>query len=221
MHAGKRVVLVLLGAALLCGVVAVNSSATRLSVSERSFKDVWTPLTAGLVPNMEVEEEVEEVLISCNVTMEGSLHSGTIAKVARSLIGYVARATVDARSCSEARGMGGTFTFLSGTLPWHITYTGFSGTLPLINDVRVSFIGMALGISSLLLNCLTASTVANPAGWVLTREPRGAISGFGADAGIILPTPTGFGCERWHAVYFGTGRLTRPDGVTLLTLRLM
>ncbi len=207
MSVRRRSVLALLSAAALCG-AAATAPARNLSVSTRPFRVVWTPLTAGLRAN----ESEAEVLISCNVTMEGSLHSSTIAKVAGSLIGYISGATIDARSCRESLGLGGSFSLLAGTLPWHVRYTSFEGTLPLVTGVRVSFAGMGLGISAFGINCLARSSTERPARWILGLESGGVSTGLSAEAGGTLPPPTGLGCERWHAVYSGIGRVTRPEG---------
>jgi hypothetical protein len=69
-------------------------------------------------------------LLTCPVTMEGSFHSATISKVIGALIGYVSRAT--AGTCR-----GGSMSITQTSLPWHVTYEGFTGTLPGIREIAL------------------------------------------------------------------------------------
>lgn len=130
----------LLGAVLTASVLALacsSASAIRLALSEPTFRAVWTP--ARFV--------VSGFTINCSLTLEGSFHSTSIAKVERSLIGYVTRAA--AGSCST-----GTMSVLTETLPWHVQYGSFTGTLPNISTVTTRIIGMSVGLNFLGTTCL-------------------------------------------------------------------
>ncbi|MGN6189502.1 MAG: hypothetical protein ACTHOE_11420 [Conexibacter sp.] len=71
-----------------------------------------------------------EIATTCRVTLEGSFHSRTTAKVREALVGAVTAVTV-AHPCQGGEG----FAFngierTPNTLPWHIQYDSFEGTLP-------------------------------------------------------------------------------------------
>lgn len=155
------IALVIAGVMLV--MLANTASAQRLSVTNRNFRIVWAPL--NLRP-----EPAGGLLVQCKVTMEGSFHSNTIAKVAESLIGYVTRATV-ASSCEAARmwiyngtdinevlGAG----VLPNSLPWHVRYESFEGTLPRPTGVRIRLIGMRVLLQSAGILCQYTSSAAQP-----------------------------------------------------------
>ncbi|HEX7291076.1 MAG TPA: hypothetical protein VF250_08125 [Conexibacter sp.] len=92
----------------------------------------------------------------CQVTLEGSLHSRTIAKVVGQLIGYIT--TVRLGPCAT-----GTATMLSETLPWHVQYRGFSGALPDITRIETDIINYSFRIRTPEgFNCLMRSTPEQP-----------------------------------------------------------
>jgi hypothetical protein len=132
---------------------AVNAaSANRLSVSNRNFRVVWTSLEfkepAGFFGT-----------VKCPVTLEGSFHYWTIAKREGALLGHVSRASVISASCT-----GGHATVLTESLPWHVTYQGFTGTLPDINEIALLLTGAKFKIESALAgNCLATTSVEHPA----------------------------------------------------------
>ena len=108
-----------LTAALLLAIVINTASARSLSVSNQNARLTWSSL-----------EFSGGVTVRCRVTLEGSFHSRTIAKVARTLTGAITRANVDEANCTNGNGRP-----RNETLPWHLTYEGFTGTLPNINAV--------------------------------------------------------------------------------------
>lgn len=123
----------LLAAITLAGCVSA-ASATRLSITSRSIRAVWSSLefSTGASP------------WRCRLTLEGTLHESTFAKIAASLIGYVTAAQIG-HPCSGAQMwvyngtevnevLTGTF---SSSFPWHITYEGFNGTLPTPSGIRI------------------------------------------------------------------------------------
>ena len=110
-----------LAAALLLAAAVNTASARVLSVSNQNIRVTWSSL-----------EEVGAITVRCRVTLEGSFHSRTIVKVARTLIGAITRATVDEANCTN-----GSESPRNETLPWHLTYEGFAGTLPNIFSVFV------------------------------------------------------------------------------------
>jgi len=112
MHTRSKLVLTAFGATLLMAFAISTASAGRLSVSSQNFSVTFSELIfrAGEINN------------TCHVTLEGSLHSRTIRKVEGTLIGYITR--VQTGQCNLGT------TILTETLPWHISYISFSGTLP-------------------------------------------------------------------------------------------
>jgi hypothetical protein len=140
MRTSAKLGLTALMAAILLASAVATASARSLSVSEQSFRATWASL----------EFAGGGATIRCRVTLEGSFHTRTIAKVERSLIGAISRATV-AHPCTGGEGWAdnGTETEPLGTapnkLPFHVTYESFAGTLPNISTVnlllsRVSFV---------------------------------------------------------------------------------
>jgi hypothetical protein len=118
-----------------------GASARNLSISNQNIRAVWNPVFI-IVPMTPVAEH------RCTLTLEGSFHSRSIAKVAGALIGFITRAAV-AHPCGGEGEMwvhNGTEEPLgvrtANSLPWHMTYQGFTGTLPDISEVRIRIRGV-------------------------------------------------------------------------------
>lgn len=130
MRTSARLSLAALMAAVLLSATVGTASARNLSVTEQSFRASWASL----------EFVTSVVTVRCRVTFEGSFHSRTIVKVARSLVGAVTRAII-AHPCTngEAWVDNGTEREPLGTapnrLPFHLTYESFTGTLPAITNI--------------------------------------------------------------------------------------
>jgi hypothetical protein len=108
----------------------------------------------------------------CAVTLEGSLHSRTFAKVAGTLIGFITRALIQ-KPCAR-----GDATVLSETLPWHYRYAGFNGTLPNISFIIKDIVGAAFSIleTAFGIPCLGTTTAETPATARYNREGRGVLT---------------------------------------------
>ena len=164
MHASARFSLTGLMAALLLAAAVSHASARNLSVSHQNFRVTWTSL------------ELEGgVTVRCRVTLEGSFHARTIPKVARSLIGAITRAISNELICTNGQGRPRT-----ETLPWHVTYEGFAGTLPNISAVflllsrlrfNLTVLGLCTGDYGTAANNVTTRTRINAGGEVTELEP--------------------------------------------------
>ena len=134
------------------GLIVGTATAGRLSVSNQNFRATWTSL------EFETASRLGRVL--CPTTFEGSFHNGTIVKTLGNLVGYITRAAMGGpETC-----IGGETTILTETLPWHITYNGFNGTLPTITGTKFNLIRVAfvVHIASANTTCLAASTAERP-----------------------------------------------------------
>src|ERR1044072_5117125 len=78
------------------------ASANRISTSNRRFRATFTPF--------HTEDENGANVVDCDVTLEGSLHSATFAKVGNALIGQITRAEVNRLACN-----GGAIWLLNGS----------------------------------------------------------------------------------------------------------
>lgn len=121
----------------------------------------------------------------CMITLEGSFHSRTVSKVSGSLIGSITRAELG--SCTF-----GSATILRETLPWHIRYRSFTGTLPAISSLVTDLVGFALSIRepNFGVTCLGRSTAETPARLTFLRESVGALTS--ASFGGETPFDCGF-----------------------------
>jgi len=145
---GKALV-ALFGAAIAFGALVGTASAGRLSTSSRNIRAAWAELGYS--------EPLFGASARCPVTLEGSLHSSTIAKVAGALVGHVSRGTVNNAACT-----GGRATILQASLPWHIRYGGFSGTLPNITSIVAHVIGASYRGEGAFGICLFTSSLTQP-----------------------------------------------------------
>jgi hypothetical protein len=128
------------GATVLLGALVSIASATRLRSSSTTLKMTFASLTF---------EGVGTAV--CAVTLEGSYHSATIAKVTESLIGYITRAVIGGTHCIR-----GSATILQTSLPWHVRYESFTGTLPNISAYNTTLTGTRISYKDpvFLIECL-------------------------------------------------------------------
>ncbi len=151
------------------GALTGTAAARNLSTSNQTFRASYRELrySGGFGTNI------------CSVTLEGSLHTRTLAKVVGSLIGYITAATLGA--CQQ-----GSATVLREALPWHLRYRGFTGTLPAIASMITDLVGFAFQIRepAFGITCLARSTAETPARITFSREAAGALTTatFGGEA---------------------------------------
>ena len=200
-------------AATLTMLFAVTSaSANRLSVDDTAFRVTWASL--------EFTSSVG-VTTRCPVTLVGDFHSSTIVKTRGLLIGFVDSATVNNAAC-----VGGRATVLAATLPWHVTYEGFTGTLPNITSVSILLVNASFQVQQTILGiavtCLARTTVAEnatgtislSAGVATELRARGTIDTNDIGAGTT--------CDNLavDGTFAGTARVTDGGGNSV-TVRLI
>lgn len=180
--------------ALLLATAVGAASANRLGLGEAGFRIVWSPMSS--VPSF-------GSTVRCPVTLVGSFHSRTINKTTGSLIGYVNTVTVGTCEAGTARAN-------IETLPWHLQYSGFAGTLPSIESITHVLIRSSFEIQGeifgLRVKC-RYTPASQPA--ITIRESRGAVTGQRLDESVITSSETG-GCPSGRLV--GTGAVTTPGG---------
>src|SRR6476659_4992344 len=121
MHARSKLVLAGLGATLLMALAVGAASARNFSASNPQFRATFNNFEI----NFERGEEGGFGITTCHLTLEGSLHGTTIVKGQGTLLGYITSVTTG--QCNYGLVP---YTILAETLPWHVSYAGFSGRLP-------------------------------------------------------------------------------------------
>jgi hypothetical protein len=158
------------GKALLAGVLAAtllsalsaSSSARNFSLSNASWTSVYGIEVAGGFGRVRCP----------SLTLSGSFHSRTLAKVRESLVGYVTSAGGNG-FCSGLLSV----RVLTERLPWHVRYIGFSGLLPNISSAGWQIIGFEYLVTETAfgIRCLLRSTTAQPINTTWSREASGRI----------------------------------------------
>jgi hypothetical protein len=173
MKFGKLLCTIVGATALLCAVVS-TASAGKLSSSSQTLRATF--------PRVDFSGGFGTV--ECPVTVEGSFHARTIAKTPGNLTGSVTAGTVG--SCTR-----GGATMLAETLPWHVRYTSFTGTLPSIATITANVIGVGFRIREPTFGvfCQIVSTTAEPAIMTFTREGSGRLTN--ARAGGVIESTCG------------------------------
>jgi hypothetical protein len=207
----NRLLLAALAATLCMGLTVGMASANKLSVSSRNFRMTWS--------SMEFRGSEGTTLIRCPVTFEGSFHSSTIAKVASSLVGHISRAPLASAACTTGAAEG--VTLDAETLPWHVTYESFAGTLPNITRANLGFHKRQERIRVLGFVCLYQPAAAGVqdslsvgAGGAITSTTLGS-------AGLLLkiqgPTPP---CPQ-EQTDIGISNFTVQGSTTSISIRLI
>lgn len=189
MHALRRCAATIAAFTLLAAVS--SASANDLSVSEQGFEIQWTPLT------LQSGSEA-----SCNLTLAGSFHARSFAKSSGSLVGHITRAS--SSGCA--------LTVLQETLPWHVTYLNFSGSLPRISAISLRFIGMSMRFDppGTVPACLGTSETRSPLGGQVMLDSEGTPTGVRLTESEHIVLPTGFGCSVFSTSLIGTGTMRSP-----------
>jgi len=207
MRTRSTLAIVGLAAALVMALAVGSASANHLSLSHGNLnRAIWNPL----------EFRGGFGTVKCPVTLEQSFHSVTISKVVGALIGYVTGATVG--TCTQ-----GSATVLTATLPWHIQYGGFLGSLPRFTGVKELLIGASFQIREPVfgVTCLARSTTTNPSVGIaeeITWEAggNGIIRTLKAENGASIP------CGSFSGRFEGVARVTEsPGGATNVLIRLI
>jgi hypothetical protein len=177
-----RLITTVLATTLLLTLTAAQASARIFRASNQQIRVTWRRL--------ELIGSDGTNFARCPVTLEGSFHAATIAKIRGSLIGYITRPTVG--TCETGR-----VTVLTATLPWHIVYQSFSGPLPNITRLRFSIIGSSVLVEQLGFRCLLRTTAESPASGEELFGANGRVEGLKPDETMQIPVGGGlggFGC---------------------------
>jgi hypothetical protein len=162
---------------------AGQAAATILVINHDTFRMVW--------PELRLSNGSFEV--RCPVTLEGTLHANLFHKVSGALLGYITRAGLTSTRCS-----GEGARFLTESLPWHVRYDSFTGTLPTITTLKLQMIGTAILARASGTSCLYASTATHPmvaiAGLTTGREGARRMTEVRFDETKLIPSGSGGLC---------------------------
>jgi hypothetical protein len=173
MHASRRLLLMtVITAAVFTSTIA---SANKLALSANNFR-----IVSGIGER--------EGFVICPLTLEGSFHSSTFHKAPNALIGYITRAALEEESCT-----GGNARYLQETLPWHIQFAGFSGSLPNIALIGTKIIGLGILLTRLGISCLYRTTEAFPGILIWNREAEGLLRSIRWSEAEMIPSNTCLG----------------------------
>ncbi len=188
------------------------ANARRLEINSQFIRTTWSPIIfsgSGL-------------RISCPLTIEGSFHSRTISKVCGQLIGYVTRAALTKTACQ-----GGNALILNGienapgasTLPWHIRYNSFEGTLPAITGQTLQLIEASFIITG--VECLFKATTAKPLFAIAKINAEGKFTEVNADPTRRIPKFAGGILCPAEGEFIGNGLVTVLGGTSSIFVRLV
>lgn len=218
MRTSFKLVVAAFAATLLLSAAVGGASARNLSINNQGLRITFSS----------IEMNAEEfAVIRCQATLEGSFHTRTVAKVAGTLVGAITSARVKQETCREgiAAAFNGTERYNGGTpsntLPWHLTYEGFSGTLPNITSMQALISRFRLGTRDNAALCtgqygtatdnITVSASRGEGGAITSVAPvegRNSITMFRRDAGLFCPL-AGRMAGRGEVMLLGaTNRLT-------------
>ena len=183
MHRYTKLLLTSLAATAILALAISSASANRLSATGgRLWRVTWTSLR--------FTSNFSSATILCPVTLEGSFHSATILKTAGSLIGFVTRASVRS-PCT-----GGRASVNQGSLPWHIRYRSFTGTLPRLSGATFGLVGAEFEIEpNNGQTCRVRTEAGRPAVGTINIEAGGVATGLTPDPNTRIGLREGsFGC---------------------------
>jgi len=209
----QRLSLAAFAATALFAALATTASARQFESSQQNTRIVFRPVR-------DISSSGDT--ISCTITLEGSFHYRTISKVAAALVGYITKAIVDTPSCVSSPTTGIRAAALTETLPWHITYVDFSGSLPNVT-LRFKLNNVSFNISNVPIigTCRYRASingiVGGPLGGQITEGTRNAT--IRPESGIRARSET-FGCPEAQFESEATP-IVQLGTTTAITVRLI
>ncbi len=196
--------------AVTCMSLTYTASANRLSLGGSSFRLTWSEW--GVLGTAPLEASAR-----CPLTLEGSFHARTFTKGSGLLIGFVNSSAIQTASCFS-----GTPTALTGSLPWHVRYDSFTGSLPSFTSIALQVVGLSFTwrFSEFFPNCLYRSTEAAPARWIASVE-SGVITRIRWDETRRIPFSSGEAPCPTGVTYSGTGEIRQQGGRASLSITLI
>jgi hypothetical protein len=233
MQRRTRIALTALGALLVLVAACSLATARRIEISDQTFLARWN----ATAPNTYLTFRGGfGISIECRATIKGSFHSRTISKVCGQLIGYVYRdpETTVIHPCPN-NDINGEYFFLNGTevlatrtvpntLPWHIRYLSFAGTLPAITGIKIAIIGFAILASGAGFRCLYQSTEVLPFVGTMQIAANGDVTGFRVneeESLIPLVSGEGLACSRTVTASGLAAWRNAAKSTTLVKVRLV
>lgn len=205
----RRILAPMLAAFILAAGVGL-ATANSLSASTQRIRVIWWSL--------ELANTVNEEVVRCPVTLEGSLNTATVAKRANATIGSIIRARVANSECT-----GGHATIHTESLPWSVLYDGFTGTLPRITGVKIELLRVFFEISVSGNTCSSRTEGEHPAvGIIGLNEATGEDTGLRPEEATRIPLTNGSGgifCGLASGIFRGTSEpITQPDPAMSISL---
>lgn len=206
----SKLLLAAFTATIVMSLAVGSASARRFEVSSQNFRIRWAPLIFAAGGG---------VSVSCPVTLSGSFHSKTLSKVSGQLIGYVNVAQVGA---GEPPCTGGTARARTESLPWHVQYNSFGGSLPRITSVTLTLVGARFEIVAAGVRCEAGTTQANPAWGRVTLNASGVATEFKALEERTIPLGGEFLCNFVSPANVAGGTTSVDNGAgAAITVRLV
>jgi hypothetical protein len=196
-----KLLLAAVGATVLLGTLVSGASARNLSFDNQRLRATFREVRFHL-PG--------ESTVTCELILEKTLHRLTMPKVVGSLIGYITSAILG--PCQN-----GGASIQRETLPWHIRYSGFQGTLPNITSLITHIVGMGIRIRDNFQACLIRSSAASPVILTYHRDASNHLTvGLGGTIG------TGIECFGIHvSLVSDSPRVVLSATTTAISLRLI
>jgi len=213
-----KAALTALAAGFLLSTTIATASARSFSSSSQTLRATWASFEFSLAG----------ATVRCRVTLEGSFHSRTFAKVERSSIGAVTRA-ISARPCT-----GGEVWFDNGVepapggrinrLPWNLTYEAWGFTLP--NIELLDFLVTRFSVVRQIGGSCTAryGNATDNLTLITKRESGGGLTtitpAVGRDRVTLVTRLGGIFCPE-RITLSGTGNLTVLGSASRITVTLI
>lgn len=188
----SKLILASLLTTLCLAVVVSDASAHRFEIHEQNFFMTWPAAEQLRFINNEY------IAIECEVLLGGIFHSRIFSKVSGSLIGEIHVTQKEPCTTRPGERFGLMWILdqverqegveLPESLPWHIRYDSFTGTLPAIVTMKWQLIGASFLLQGVFgIRCLFKSTAERPLFLIAELKANGEIERVRVDETKPIP----------------------------------
>ncbi len=193
MRASCRALLVAVGVAAVLAIAVGPAAAVNLEFFTPEIRSVFERITF----------EAGGLRIECRMTVTGSFHRRTFAKVLNGLYGFVSNVTTE--SCASGSAT-------AGGLPWHQRYNGFAGTLPNIEQVIMNWSAARWTVRE--FPGVGACTFAGEMAMIYVPERNGTLLGPATNRSLPKEVGASIFCPE-RLFIRGSGPVSSPGGTNI------